>query len=98
MSALLSQSDMARSYERLVNESYAAGGRKTKAFVEFQRAFGKDSISFLLRELGSRPTLAAIRMLQNVTGENPVPDNISDNVGEAAKAWIKWGLRNKGRV
>ena len=45
----------------------------------------------ILRELERKPSVSWFGLLATMTGENPVPPELSGRVAEMAGSWLAWG-------
>ncbi len=58
---------------------------------------GEAAIPMILVELEGKPSVAWFGLLEEITGENPVPLDLAGHVVAMAGAWLDWG-RSRGYI
>jgi hypothetical protein len=56
-------------------------------------ALGEPAVPLILSELEGQPSVSWFAALAEITGENPVPPELSGHVAAMAGAWLEWGRR-----
>jgi hypothetical protein len=56
---------------------------------------GEPALPLILEELAKSPSVSWFGLLEEISGENPVPAESAGRVAEMAEAWLEWG-RSRG--
>jgi len=56
-------------------------------------ALGEPAVPLIRSELEGKPSASWFAALAEITGENPVPPELSGHVAAMAGAWLEWGRR-----
>ncbi len=54
---------------------------------------GEPAVPLILRELERRPSVSWFGILNEITGEDPVPAESAGHVAAMADSWLEWGRR-----
>ncbi len=92
------QQDVARRFQDLAGQWIAtkrhrSNTRSLRKHAVFQElvSLGVPVVPLILAELEREPNVSWLTVLNEITGENPVPPVLAGRLDAMAEAWIEWG-------